>query len=87
MHNQQLSHNSLSHTISRAAMLLLAIIFVLALILIFTQPAQAQTFKVIWNFTGGQDGANPAAGLTMDRAGNLSLAHASTVTDKCSPQA
>jgi hypothetical protein len=47
MHSQQLSHHSLSHALSRAAMLLLAIIFVLALILIFTQPAQAQTFKVI----------------------------------------
>jgi len=33
--------------------------------------AQSQTFSVIHNFTGGQDGANPMAGLTMDRAGNL----------------
>ena len=32
--------------------------------------AQAQTFKVIHSFTGGGDGANPSAGLTI-RAGNL----------------
>ena len=29
------------------------------------------TFSVIHNFTGGQDGANPEAGVTLDRAGNL----------------
>jgi len=42
---------------------------VLALILM--QPAQAQTFTVIYNFTGGNDGAYPQAGVTVDRAGNL----------------
>ncbi len=31
----------------------------------------AQTYTVIHNFSGGQDGAMPMAGLTMDRAGNL----------------
>jgi len=33
-----------------------------------TQPAQAQTYQIIFNFTNG---ANPEAGLTMDAAGNL----------------
>jgi uncharacterized repeat protein (TIGR03803 family) len=33
--------------------------------------AQAQTFNAIYSFTGGQDGGNPHAGLTIDRAGNL----------------
>ena len=33
--------------------------------------AQAQTFTVLHTFTGGQDGATPKAGVTMDRAGNL----------------
>lgn len=42
-----------------------------ALTAVLIQPAQAQTFTVLHNFTGGQDGASPAAGLTMDRAGNL----------------
>src|SRR5271165_5903763 len=45
------------------------VMFVLAVVL--TQPAQTQTFKVLYNFTGGQDGASPEAGLTMDKAGNL----------------
>jgi len=47
----------------------LAIIFVLGVVA--AQAAQAQTFTVLHNFTGGQDGARPQAGLTMDRAGNL----------------
>ncbi len=33
--------------------------------------AQAQTYQVIHNFTGGLDGAQPSAGVTLDRAGNL----------------
>lgn len=33
--------------------------------------AQSQTYTVIHNFTGGQDGGQPAAGPTLDRAGNL----------------
>ncbi len=71
MHSHQQFHNLLPRTTSRALTLALAIVFVLALILIFTQPAQAQTFTVVHNFTGGPDGANPRAGLTMDKAGNL----------------
>ncbi len=49
--------------------LALAIVFGLAVV---TSPAaQAQTFQVIHNFTGGADGGNPSAGVTMDKAGNL----------------
>jgi uncharacterized repeat protein (TIGR03803 family) len=33
--------------------------------------AQAQTFNVIYNFTGGNDGGIPLAGLVIDTAGNL----------------
>ncbi len=47
----------------------LAIVFVLIGAAI--QPAQAQTFQVLHTFTGGQDGANPYAGVTLDKAGNL----------------
>ncbi len=47
------------------AVLTLAIGFLLA------PTAQAQTFTVLHNFTGGADGAVPVAGLTMDRGGNL----------------
>jgi uncharacterized repeat protein (TIGR03803 family) len=35
-----------------------------------TQPAQARTFTVLYNFTGA-DGAAPNAGLVRDKAGNL----------------
>jgi uncharacterized repeat protein (TIGR03803 family) len=31
----------------------------------------AQTFQVVYAFTGGQDGSNPTAGVTIDQAGNL----------------
>jgi uncharacterized repeat protein (TIGR03803 family) len=33
--------------------------------------AQAQTFTVLHSFSGGEDGANPLAGVNIDRAGNL----------------
>ena len=49
----------------------IAISTVLVLTVVATQSAQAQTFTVIHNFTGGLDGGYPWAGLTMDEAGNL----------------
>jgi uncharacterized repeat protein (TIGR03803 family) len=36
-----------------------------------SQAAQAVTFSVIYNFTGGTDGMTPYSGLTIDAAGNL----------------
>ena len=39
--------------------------------ILLTFPAQAQTFSVLHNFTGGADGAFPEAGLTIDARGNL----------------
>ena len=33
--------------------------------------SSAQTYTVLHNFTGFEDGGNPYAGLTLDRAGNL----------------
>ena len=47
----------------------LAIAFLLTVVA--SQLAQAQTFSVLHNFTGGQDGKNPYAGVTLDKAGNL----------------
>jgi len=52
-----------------AARAALAIAFMLTVVA--SQPAQAQTYTVLHNFTGGQDGANPESGVTMDKAGNL----------------
>ena len=48
-----------------------ALAMALALTVVATPAAHAQTFTVLHNFTNGQDGANPEAGLTMDKAGNL----------------
>jgi len=71
MHGKAPFSNSLFCTSSRAATLALTIAVVFAMMIALTQPAPAQNFKVIYNFTGGLDGANPWAGLTMDRAGNF----------------
>src|SRR5271166_201225 len=49
--------------------LALAIAFVLTVGA--TEAVQAQTFTVIHNFVGGLDGSEPAAGLSIDGAGNL----------------
>jgi uncharacterized repeat protein (TIGR03803 family) len=51
--------------------MLLFLLLGLLFIILTGQPAQAQTFKVLYNFTGGADGENPSSGLTMDAAGNL----------------
>ena len=51
--------------------LLLFLIFVFLFLMLTAQSAQAQTYNVIHNFTGGRDGGNPNAGLSMDGAGNL----------------
>lgn len=41
------------------------------LMIVAATEVQGQTFQVLHTFTGGDDGANPLVGLTMDRAGNL----------------
>jgi uncharacterized repeat protein (TIGR03803 family) len=48
---------------------ILSILF--ALTVFVCSASQAQTFTVVHNFTGGGDGANPYAGVTMDPEGNL----------------
>ena len=48
----------------------LAVVLVMVLEL-SVMVAQAQTFTVLHNFSGGGDGANPLAGLSMDQAGDL----------------
>lgn len=51
-------------------------IFILLALFLFlasvSQPAQSQTYNVIYNFTDvGSDGASPYAGPTLDQSGNL----------------
>jgi uncharacterized repeat protein (TIGR03803 family) len=47
----------------------LAIVF--GLTVVTAHAAHAQSYQVIYTFTGGPDGAGPFAGLTMDRGGKL----------------
>ena len=69
MHDRQHFCNSLVGTSLPAATAMLTIMFVL--MVLATSAVQAQTFKVLYNFTGSRDGGWPYAGLTMDKAGNL----------------
>ncbi len=78
MHNKAYAHSSLlgvrwsptSLTLT-ALLTLLLLIFLLLFMTLAAQPAEGQTFRVIYSFTGGADGAGPSAGLVMDSAGNL----------------
>jgi len=43
----------------------------LVLVLSAATRAQAQTFTILYSFTGGSDGRQPEGGLLLDAAGNL----------------
>jgi uncharacterized repeat protein (TIGR03803 family) len=60
-----------SGVVSKRAALVVTIVIVVALTIVATRLAEAQSYTVIHNFTGGADGAYPVAGLTIDIAGNL----------------
>ena len=49
----------------------LTTIFAAGLFLFAAASMSAQTFNVIYNFTGGTDGGDPVGGLAIDAAGNL----------------
>jgi uncharacterized repeat protein (TIGR03803 family) len=49
----------------------LALQILLVATLVTNPSAQAQTFTILYSFTGGADGAGPFAGLIRDAAGNL----------------
>jgi len=78
MHSEARSHNSIfgvSWSPANAALaIMLTLLFLIFLTLFITltaQPAQGQTFNVLYHFTGGTDGSTPYAGLTPDGAGNF----------------
>jgi uncharacterized repeat protein (TIGR03803 family) len=48
-----------------------ALALVCSLVAVTVQPAQAQTFTLLHNFTGGADGGVPYGGLNLDQAGNI----------------
>jgi len=49
----------------------LSLLLAFLLTAVLTRPAPAQTFTVLYSFTGGADGAQPYAQLIKDTAGNL----------------
>jgi len=55
----------------RAATCALALSIVFVLLVVASAVAQAQSFKVLYQFKGGKDGARPASDLIVDTAGNL----------------
>ena len=67
MANTKQLRSLISGLIMSAATFALALTIVLSTVV----ATQAQTLTVLHAFTGGQDGASPLAGLTMDKAGNL----------------
>ena len=69
MANPRQLRNSIFNLSLGSALAALAV--AVLMVVVASQPAQAQTYKVIYNFTGGGDGAQPYAGVTLDKAGNL----------------
>jgi uncharacterized repeat protein (TIGR03803 family) len=68
----RLKHQSWSSTIrlrEQSSALALAVVLLLAVVAI--PWAQAQTYSVLYAFSGESDGANSLAGLVRDAAGNL----------------
>jgi uncharacterized repeat protein (TIGR03803 family) len=55
----------------RAAGARLGLAIVLAPAVVVPRSAQAQTFTLLYTFTGGADGRTPGGGVILDAAGNL----------------
>jgi uncharacterized repeat protein (TIGR03803 family) len=70
MARQQMAASIFAVTLE-ATMAHLIFVAILTAVLATIPLAHAQTFTVLHSFTGGQDGASPYAGLTLDGAGNL----------------
>lgn len=61
------SSNSAAWQYAKSAALALAIM----LAVFTTRPAEAQSFKILYAFTGGTDGGSPQSAVIQDKAGNL----------------
>ena len=57
------------HTLDMWVMV--AAMAIAALMIVAATEVQAQTFTVLHSFSGGSDGTEPEAGVTLDRGGNL----------------
>ena len=56
---------------SRSSRFMLGVIVLTLALTLCAVSVQAQTFTVLYSFTGGFDGANPYATVTVDSAGNI----------------
>lgn len=75
MFNHRVNTNSIcSYAIGalrRTGATSIAVLTITAALVTMTVRAQGQSFQIIYNFTGGQDGAYPSTGLTIDAADNI----------------
>src|SRR5271166_1120817 len=71
LYQTSLSGNPRVNTTQQLRIIVIRLAIVLMLMLFNTQAIQAQTFSVIHYFTGGADGGNPYAGLTIVPSGTL----------------
>jgi uncharacterized repeat protein (TIGR03803 family) len=71
MTNQKHLQVWLSKINRRTAQTILALALGFTLAGMLAQQAQAQTYTVLYTFTGGTDGGQPYAGVIRDRTGNL----------------
>lgn len=69
--NLQIQNRVLNLHLKRRQHLAIRTAASVAVFLVVAITAQAQTFTVLHQFTGGADGSNPYSSLTMDHAGNL----------------
>ncbi len=69
--NQGLLPHGIFKITSRPAHAVLALTFALTLAAVLAPPAQAQTYTVLYTFTGGTDGGWPYSGVILDNSGNL----------------
>lgn len=67
----QTSPSAVTRNVTLFLFRLMSVTALVLLIAVKAQPAQAQTFNVLYSFSGGADGLEPEAGLTMDQQGNL----------------
>jgi uncharacterized repeat protein (TIGR03803 family) len=68
----RLHHDGRRTIRGRGGVILTAVsVLLLGVVLLSTTSLRAQTYTVIHNFTGGQDGGSPSTGLTIDSAGRI----------------
>ena len=61
MQSKKQLRNLIFRTMSHSALTAILTTILFALTVVLTHSVQAQTFQVIYNFTGGVDGGEPAA--------------------------